>query len=249
VNKIFTACLAMVLITGCDNSEERINKLIAENDSLRNELATTQNMLYTFQDVGSLIDSIDASRNALRVNIVEGTPYSEYTDRLKEINAYIKHSEEKIAELEKKLGKSRNKSEAFEMMILALKDELSISRDEVTALQTRVNEVMKENADLTKTVKIQETSLEDFQLQLQAKYEEVKLFEVHIKELTEKLQITEANAFFAQAQALEAAAKKTRLAPRKKKETYQEAVELYKKALAAKHPQAEAKIKALAKKI
>ena len=249
MNRIFTACMAILLISSCNTSEEKIKQLQAQNDSLRNELAATQNMLFTFKEVGSLIDSIDISRNALRVNIVEGTPYADYNQRLGEINDYVKRSEEKIGELEQKLRSSKNTSEAYQMMVLALKDELSISRDEVVALETRVNALMKDNKNLNQTVKVQESSLEDFQLQLEAKYEEVKLFEVQIKELTDKLQITEANALFAQAQALEAAAKKTRLAPRKKKQTYREAVELYKKALAAKHPQAQAKIKALQKKI
>jgi hypothetical protein len=84
---------------------------------------------------------------------------------------------------------------------------------------------------------------------LDAKYEEVKLFEVRIQELTSKLQITEADAMFAQAQALELAAKRTRLAPRKKRETYNQALDLYTKALQAGHPQAQVKINDLKKRV
>ena len=206
-------------------------------------------MLLTLGEVGSLIDSIDENRNALRVNIVEGTPYYSYTARLQEINNYVKRTKQKINDLEKSFRDSNNESEAYQMMIAALKDELSISVDEIRAMETRVNTVLKENKNLNQTVKLQQVSLEDFQFQLDAKYEEVKLFELHIQELTNKLQITEANAYFAQAQAIELAAKRTKLAPNKKRQTYQQALELYKKALAAGNPEAKNKIIALEKRI
>ncbi|HEY3429661.1 MAG TPA: hypothetical protein VGK39_03220 [Cyclobacteriaceae bacterium] len=247
MNRNFIVFAAIILCTGCTPKEE-IVRLQAQNDSLRNELTAAQSMLYTFKDVSSLLDSIDVTRNELRVNMVEGTPYTDYSERLREINSYIKRSEEKIAALQKKLKASRHESGAYEMMVAALQDELAIARDEITALETRVAQVMKENTDLNKTVKLQQTNLEDFQLQLDAKYEEVKAFEVQIKELTDKLEISEANANFAKAQALEKAARKTRLAPKKKRKTFQEALSYYKKALAAGHPQAAAKVKELEKK-
>lgn len=247
MNRNFIAFAAIILLAACTPKEE-IARLQAQNDSLRNELAAAQSTLYTFKDVSSLIDSIDVTRNELRVNMVEGTPYADYAERLREINNYIKSSEEKIAALEKKLKTSRHESGAYEMMVAALKDELSIARDEITALEARVAEVMKENTDLNKTVKLQQTNLEDFELQLEAKQEEVKAFEVQIKELTDKLEISEANANFAKGQALEKAARKTKLAPKKKRKTYQEALSYYRKAHAAGHPEAAARVKELEKK-
>lgn len=243
------ACAVILSLGSCtQEAEKKLVQLQAENDSLRNELITSQNMLYTFKDVSSLIDSIDVSRNELRVNIVEGYPYTDYIKRLHEINDYVKRSEEKISELEKKLKTSSHESGAYEMMVVALKDELSIARDEITALETRVTQIMKDNTDLNKTVKFQQASLEDAQLQLDAKFEEVKAFEVQIKELTDKLEISEANANFAQGQALEQAARKTKLAPKKKRNTLKQALEFYHKAHAAGHPLAADRIKELEKK-
>ena len=82
-------------------------------------------------------------------------------------------------------------------------------------------------------------------MQLDAKAEEVKAFEVQIQELTDKLEISEANANFAKGQALEKAARKTKLAPKKKRKTYQDALAFYRKAHAAGHPDAAARIKEL----
>lgn len=247
MNRLFVP-IAFLAVFGCA-PKEQVTQLQAENDSLRKELETSQQMLFTFKEVGSLIDSIDENRNALRVNIIEGTPYFSYTERLEEINNYVKRSEQKINALENSLSASKNETEAYQMMIAALKDELSISVDEIRTMEARVNKVLKENKNLNQTVKVQQGNLEDFQLQLDAKYQEVKLFELQIQELTNKLEITEANAYFAQAQALELAARRTRLAPNKKRETYREALDLYTKAKAAGHPEAQARIAELEKRL
>ena len=61
--------------------------------------------------------------------------------------------------------------------------------------------------------------------------------------------VNEADQYFARAQAIELAANRTKLAPRKKKETFKEAIELYKKALSLGKAEAQAKISELEKRI
>jgi hypothetical protein len=78
--------------------------------------------------------------------------------------------------------------------------------------------------------------------------EEVKAFEVQIKELTDKLEISEANANFAKGQALEKAARKTKLSPKKKRSTYKQALDFYRKAHTAGHQEASVRIKEIEKK-
>jgi chromosome segregation ATPase len=202
-------------------------------------------MLFTLREVGSLIDSIDANRNALRVRVVEGTTLLSYQERLMEVNEYVKRSEEKLKDLRSALQAANTESEAYLMMVSSLQDELSISSDEIQRLDARVSKLIADKSDLKQTVKIQKTTLEDFQFQLDAKYEELKLFELRIQELTKDLQITEADAYYAQAQALELAARRTRLAPKKKKDTYRQAMELYKKALEAGNTLARDRINSL----
>jgi chromosome segregation ATPase len=246
VKKVSYLMVTSMLLSFC-SPQEKITQLESQNDSLRQALLTSETMLYTMQEVGTLIDSIDASRHALRVNLVEGIQAGSYTERLEEINQYVKRSHDKITGLEAALRESHNESSAYQMMISALKDELSIAADEIRALEARVAAVMKDNTNLKQTVKVQEASLEDFHLQLEAKYNEVKLLSLHIEELTAKLKITEAEAFYAQAQSLELAANRTKLAPRKKKETYQQALDLYKKALEAGKTEAREGIQRLEK--
>jgi hypothetical protein len=82
-----------------------------------------------------------------------------------------------------------------------------------------------------------------------AKQQELALIEARIQELMISSKVSEADSYFARAQAVEEAANRTKLAPKKKKETLKEAVELYKKALSLGNQQAQAKITELEAKV
>ena len=68
------------------------------------------------------------------------------------------------------------------------------------------------------------------------------LIEARVQELMIQSKVSEAEAYFTRAQAIEKAADRTKLAPRKRKETIREAIDLYKKALSMGKTEAEAKI-------
>jgi hypothetical protein len=106
-----------------------------------------------------------------------------------------------------------------------------------------------ENQNLITTVGLQEAELTDKEAQIVAKQQELALIEARIQEMMVQSKMSEADSYFARAQAIEEAANRTKLAPRKKKDTYKEAIELYKKALSLGKQEAQAKIAALEKKI
>ena len=89
----------------------------------------------------------------------------------------------------------------------------------------------------------------DLEDEIAYKMEELNLIENRILEIMIKSQMSEADSYFALGEALEEAARRTKLAPKKRKETYREAIEIYKKALAFGREDAQEKIDALEKKI
>jgi len=95
---------------------------------------------------------------------------------------------------------------------------------------------------------MQEAEIADKNSQLETKQQELALIEARIQELMIQSKMSEADAYFARGQAVEEAANRTKLAPRKKKETYKEAIELYKKSQSLGNAQAEARITELEKK-
>ncbi|MFZ2905702.1 MAG: hypothetical protein WAZ98_05815 [Cyclobacteriaceae bacterium] len=247
VNKLSFLFFSAALIVGCDTKEKA--NLQSKVDSLTVELETSQRMAQTLQDVGVLMDSIDANRQLLRVNMVEGTTYDDYTSRMKDLNNYVRETEEKIDALEKQLRKSKNSNNAFAATIKKLKAELVTKSDEIIALQEKVEMQRNENQNLSQTIKLQEDELLEKEVQIQAKEEELALIEIRIQELMINSKVSEADAYYARAQAVEETANRTNFAPKKKKATYQEAIELYRKALSLGKSEAQAKITALEKKI
>jgi chromosome segregation ATPase len=245
--KLILALIPAALLLSCDTKEKE--QLKAEVDSLRNELETSQRMATTLTEVGVLMDSIDANRQLLRVNMVEGTTYDDYTARMRNINSYVRDTQRKISELEKALSASKANAGAFSKTLQKLKADLESKTQEIAALQEQVEKYRNENQNLISTVSMQEAELVDKQAQIDTKTQELALIEARIQELMIQSKMSEADAFFARAQAVEEAANRTKLAPKKKRETLREAVELYKKALSMGKSEAKNKIEELEKRI
>jgi chromosome segregation ATPase len=242
---LIAVALSAVLMS-CGGEAERLKGQV---DSLQNELQVSQQMAQTLQEVGTLMDSIDASRQMLRVNVIEGTTYSDYTSRMKDLNNYVKETQSKIGDLEKSLKKSKANNNAFASTIKKLKADLETKNQEIGALQQRVEELGNLNENMKITIDMQEAELNDKSAQIEEKTQELALIEARIQELMIQSKMSEADSYFARGEAVEEAANRTKLAPRKKKETYKEALELYKKALSLGSDKAQAKITELEKKI
>jgi chromosome segregation ATPase len=244
-NLIFVSAIGLLMASCGGNSE----KLQSQVDSLKNELQTSQQFATTLQEVGVLMDSIDANRQLLRVNMVEGTTYDNYQSRMRDINNYVRDTQGKITELEKSLKKSKGNANAYAATIKKLKADLESKNAEIASLNEKVEQLKNENSNLITTVGLQEAELSDKEVQIQAKQQELALIENRIQELMVQSKMNEADSYFARATAVEEAANRTKLAPRKKKETYKEAIELYKKALSMGKQEAQDKITALEKKV
>ena len=235
-----------IIMASCGGNSE---KLQLQVDSLRTKLQISEQFATTLQEVGVLMDSIDANRQLLRVNMVEGTTYDNYKSSMKDINNYVKDTQNKISDLEKSLKKSKGNANAFAATIKKLKADLEERNKEIAALNEQVDLLKNENQNLITTVGLQEAELTDKESQIVAKQQELALIEARIQEMMVQSKMSEADSYFARGQAIEEAANRTKLAPRKKKDTYKEAIELYKKALSLGKQEAQAKITALEKKI
>jgi chromosome segregation ATPase len=247
MKKLLMVLSVGAVLAGCGGAENA--KLKGQLDSLQNELQVSQQMAQTLQEVGTLMDSIDASRQVLRVNMVEGTTYSAYTSRMKDLNNYVKETQSKIGDLEKSLKKSKANTNAFAATVKKLKEDLEKKNVEIGELQRRVEDLGSQNENMKITIDLQEAELNDKQAQIEAKQQELALIENRIQELMIQSKMSEADGYFARAQAVEEAANRTKLAPRKKKDTLKEALELYKKAQSLGNDKAQAKIDELEKRL
>lgn len=240
--------ITVLFLVSCGVKEEN-ETLQMENEELKAELIRAQMAVSTLEEVGSLIDSIDKARNALKLELEAGIEYEDYLSRMQNINHYISETETKVTDLENELNKSSSKNQSYVRTISRLKKNLASKANEISNLQALVENYKKENISLLNMMDLQEAEIYDMEEQITMKMEELELIENRILEVMKKSQMTEADSYFALGEALEEAARRTKLAPKKKKETYKEAIDIYKKALAFGREDAQAKIDELEKKI
>ena len=247
MKRILWVVATIGLLMSCGTKEKQ--ELQSKVDSLNVELENATRMANTLLEVGVLMDSIDANRQLLRIDMVEGTSYDDYTSRMKDLNQYVKDSERKISELENSLKKSQGNASAYARQIKKLKDDLAAKSIEIMALQTMVEKYRNENQNLINLAEMQGDEIAAKEAQIQQKEQELALIEARIQEIMIQSKVSEADAYFARAQAIEEAANRTKLAPKKKKESLQEAIDLYKKSLSLGRQDAQAKITELQKKL
>jgi chromosome segregation ATPase len=126
-----------VLFTACGPTEK--DRLRSEVDSLRTELQFSQQMSEKLNEIGVLMDSIDANRNVLRLNVVEGITKDDYVKRMEGLKDYVRNTENKIEELENSLKESKSSNQSFASAIKKLKSEIKYKNEEIASLTETIN--------------------------------------------------------------------------------------------------------------
>jgi hypothetical protein len=236
---------AAAALFSCNNTKEKSREQV-KIDSLTNVLNESQKAEKAMNEVGTLLDSIDANRHALHAKITEGTTYAEYISRLNDINTHIKDSEAKIASLEADLKTSRGASAAT---IHRLRSDLDARSKEIVALQLDVANLREQNKTLEVKASQRDSVISSKDEMIRVRNADVASLQELVQDINNQNRIKVAGLYFAQAQALETAAKRTKFAPRKKKETKREALELYKLSSSLGNTDAQAKISELEKEL
>ena len=245
--KLFIGAIAIAILGSCNVKENK--ELKAKVDSLRVELNASQQTASMLQEVGTMLDSIETSRINLRSGVVEGTNYTDYAARMKSLNTYIQDTQKKLDEMETSLKSSKASSSKYVAMVKKLKTDLETSTQQVAALQIEVENYRADNQHLAKTVVEKDSLLTTNSETIKVREQDIANLETKVQDITTNATSTQADLLFAQGQALETAADRTKLAPRKKKETQREALELYKKSYSLGKEEAKAKIAELEKAI
>ena len=236
----------VVSLFSCDNRKKENETLQRTVDSLRTQLVAGKEIEDKMNEVGILIDSIDASRKSFQLQMTEGSSYSDYAARLKDINTYVWHTKAKLDALEKSTDKSSKASvrsirqlkadlEKRTKEILDFQLELAMMRDENTVLWLKLNEKDSLLSMKDRMIKLNESDIVSLE----------KLF----NDTQDENKATVANLYYKQAGTLEMAANRTQFAPRKKKAARREALELYRLALSLGKEDAQEKIDDLEKKV
>ena len=242
IRKFILGLSVVGILWGCNDKQKEL-ALQSQIDSLRTELHESEQTAQAMQEVGVMIDSIDASRQLLRTDMVEGASYQDYKNRLASIREYVRESQEKIAELEKTAQRTRG----YAGTIKRLKADLEKTTLALTTLEDEVKNARAENQRLTQTVSSRDSVITINEQALKEREDNLASMETQMQEMNVESKNFQADSYFNQAKALEEAANRTQFAPKKKKKARQEALELYKKALELGKDEAQAKVQELEK--
>jgi hypothetical protein len=244
MKQIYLILFAAIVLVGCGTKERAHLKI--QIDSLNTVIVQNAEAEATLNSVGILLDSIDASCDALRVSMIEGVTYAGYIGRLKQVNAYILDSQARIVALETGLEKSKHISTTT---IKRLRTDLDTRASEILKLQMQVAELRQNNDSQFMRLMKKDSIISSRDEVIRLKSESVATLEGLVQDINEQNRIKVANLYFDQAYALETAADRTQFAPRRKKETRREALELYRLSLSMGNLKAQEKIDNLEKQL
>lgn len=236
MKSLIPPAILLFIISACTNKEAEV--LRTENDSLKSVLQVNTTVMTTLQEVGAMIDSIDASRQKIKMELVEGISEENYTAKLQAIHEHVRRSENKIKQLEESMKELKTNESFYMDMIAALKDDLELRLQEIYSLE-------KVNKELEEKVKVQESDLQESFIELEKKQQALAQQELEVAQLVSKLKLSESQTLYAKGQALEESASRIKLAPNKKKATLREAVGYYRKAAELGNKDAMARLKDL----
>lgn len=235
------------LLIGCDKKKEVALQM--QVDSLRSELTVSKKMTETLTEIGGLLDSIDQNRRLLRTDMAEGVSYNNYVDRMRDLNEFVSNTQKKIDDLEMTIKKSKGSNAKYLATIAQLKKDLEERTAELATLTEQVAMYKAQNDTLITTVNLQNAEINDKAELLLTKQQELQSLEEQVKKITDQSKYDMADAYYQRALALEEAAKRTKFAPKKKKNTQKEALELYKLAASGGKQEAADKVAMLEKEI
>ncbi len=244
MKKYLLVVAVATFLFSCDTKEKAI--LQKKVDSLSVQLTASREVEQKMNEVGVLIDSIDASRESLKVKMIEGGSYADYVARLKDINLYVQQTEAKLDALEKE---TKNTSKASNAAVRRLKADLEKQTKEILDLQAELAKARDENLAVWKKVNEKDSVLSIRDQVIKVKESDIVSLEKLVTDTNSENKTAVANLYYAQAEALELAANRTHFAPRKKKDTRREALELYKLSLSLGNTQAQEKIDNLEKQL
>lgn len=243
--KQYILVLAIIpFLFSCDTKEK--TALQVKVDSLTVQLTASKQAEASLNEVGILIDSIDASRKSLQLKMVEGGSYADYVNRLQAINLYVQETELKLAALEKSTANSSKESAAS---VRRLKADLAKRSEEIVELQKQIATLRDENLAVWVKVNRKDSLLSIKDQVIKVNESDIVSLERLVNDTQTENKIAVANLYYDQAQALEMAANRTQFAPRKKKEARREALELYRLSLSLGKVEAQARIDDLEKKL
>lgn len=223
MKRILLALLIGSSLIACNDLEENNAKLLAENDSLKIQIENDKLVTQKLLNITNLIDQIERDQMGLSLNLETGIDPEDYESK---INAIQKT----MLEASKKINSLAKVNSSYSALIKKYEKDLAAKANEIIKLNVLVAQIKEENEGLISKVDLQNAEIEEKSQLIEAKKQELELIEAKVQELVKQAEISQAEAFYARGEAYFLAATRTKLAPKKKQVTLNEALSYYEQA-------------------
>ncbi|MCS7003804.1 MAG: hypothetical protein NZM38_00600 [Cytophagales bacterium] len=222
------------LVTSCSSENAEIERLKQENAQLRQEIIDNQSFTNKIangvNELMSLLDSLEKTENEVYVSLEGGTNYQELKTRIEHLHQKFHSSKNTLTTIETALEKARKENNELYRTIDNLKNKLAEKEKHILELQAQVEKYKEDNRKLITRVDIMKEMLQKRNEEILAKKRELTTLNSKINELKYQQLQMQIESYIIQGDAAFEIAERTQLAPRKKREAYQQAYEFYKRA-------------------
>lgn len=214
------------------------------------ELEASRRDIETLVEIGLWLDSIDRNRYDVLVDWREnGTPFDKYKYRLRAIKNYVEETEMRIQELNERIREVGTSSPEGDKMIAWLRERIMQRSIEIKQLKLRLYKYTRENQALYQQVSQQDLQFDQDESQLVEQQKALENLSRRVDAARESYLSLRASSAYSEAEALEEVANRTRFSGIKKRESLEQALNLYRLSLQYGNEQARLKILQLEKKL
>ncbi|MDW7690331.1 hypothetical protein R9C00_23795 [Flammeovirgaceae bacterium SG7u.111] len=202
-----------------------------------------------FEQVAYLLDSVAITESLIEERLNDGTKFIDHLDRIRGFEAFVEYTRQKLIKLENDLGSSDGQNQLLQQIIAQYHEELEVKDSVIGRLSEQVVRYKGKNDELVRKIDLQRQEITSLEDEINEKEKELDRLKDSITSLSKKMTIAKADSYMEKAAAAEELANRTQFAPKKKKEAYQEAYQLYKLAYEAGSQQAGKKMEELKSKM
>lgn len=241
--------LAVAIASASCVSKSEYTRVQIQSDSLQTALTISQGTVSLYEQVTAIIDSVENSQLALRVDLENGSTYDDYVSKMSGIKKQLEIANDKMAKLEADAGVNLKYISSLKKQLKQKNTEIQQLNASIETYKANLQSATDKNTALINMVDVQSQELSTREEQIAQKKQELLFLEAKIEAMSKESLISQAESTYARAQAIEEIANRTQLAPKKKKESLQEALALYEKSLSLGKKEAKTKVDELKAKL
>jgi chromosome segregation ATPase len=239
MKKLVFVFIILGLLAGCNKTVKKENsRLEGRLDSMKLALEENAYAVGLLGQVGLYLDSIEAKREWIKFDLETVVDKNNYVLRLKNLDSYLQKADWTVNELE-------NQRYTYISQVKRLKKEIEKNDQAIEDLKLGLTQYKDENFELKGLLDLSEEEKSDTQIELDQTSIELQKSKSEIQNLSAKIETMQAESYYALGEGMEEIARRTQFAPKRKKQSLNDALGFFEQSSNLGYEPAKAKVNAL----